>query len=81
MKKVLFVLGAFAAISLTACSGKVDCACDILIDNESQLEGVLLDASEFDGDCKDVKWADLDNAAWHNGATTFPSAVLKCTEK
>lgn len=90
MKKVLFVLGAFAAMSLVACSGKTDCACD-LVDSTGQLPTIhstdtdvngTLDVLEFDGDCKDVKWSNLpkdNNKDWASLETL--GYTLKCAEK
>ena len=88
MKKVLFLLGAFAAMSLVACSGKTDCACDLVnngVDpdylNVSHTEANgSLDVLEFDGDCKDVKWSDLPSSS-ANWASMSAFYTLKCAEK
>lgn len=90
MKKVLFVLGAFAAMSLASCSGKQDCACAI-VDSEGAIfvcsadyeenanynVGTSLDVKDFEGECTDVKWTDLTGSQWGDMGTDF---VLKCKE-
>ena len=89
MKKVLFVLGAFAAMSLVACSGKSDCACDILDETgnvyvhstDENVNGTL-DVLDFDGDCKDVKWSNLptdNNKDW--ASLEALNYTLKCDDK
>lgn len=87
MKKVLFVLGAFAAMSFVACSGKTDCACDLVSSDPSIYPNVShteangsLDVLEFDGDCKDVKWTDLPSSS-ANWASLAEFYTLKCAEK
>lgn len=89
MKKVLFVLGAFAAMSLVACSGKTDCACD-LVNSTGELPTIhstdadvngTLDVLEFDGDCKDVKWTDLKTSSKDWPSLAALGYTLTCAEK
>jgi hypothetical protein len=88
MKKVLFVLGAIGAMSLVACNGTKDCACDIydadglvwVTSTEAGVNGTL-DVLEFDGECEDATWKDLptdNDKHWAELATDF---TLKCKEK
>lgn len=87
MKKVLFVLGAFAAMSLVGCNSEKDCACDIynvdgIVEIRSTDDGVdsSLDVLEFDGECKDVNWSDLP-ASTHGWAVMAEFGYsLKCEE-
>lgn len=88
MKRVLFLLGAFAAMSLVGCNGTKDCACDIydvdgIVSVSSTDAGVngSLDVLEFDGECTDVTWANLPvtSHAWSEMAVE--GYTLKCSEK
>lgn len=89
MKKVLFVLGAFAAMSLVACSGKTDCACDLVntVDpstyptiSHTEANGTL-DVLEFDGECTDIVWSDLPSSSANWASMAVDGYVLKCAEK
>lgn len=92
MKKTLFVLGAFAAMSLVGCNGKNDCACAILdtegsvfVASEKYVKdadknkdvGTSLDVTDFDGECSDVVWEDLQSSKWAGMGSDF---ALKCKE-
>ncbi len=96
MKKALFLLGAFAAMSLVGCNGKNDCACAIL-DSDSKIFvcsadyeenanyniniGTTLDVIDFDGECIDVVWTDLPTNNDKEWATLNPKDyTLKCKE-
>ncbi len=89
MKKVLFVLGAIAAMSLVACNGTKDCACD-LIHNDGTLPTIrstddnvngTLDVLEFDGECTDVTWTDLPTSDKNWPELASMGYTLKCAEK
>ena len=91
MKKALFLLGAFAAMSLVGCNGKNDCACAIfdfegnisqasekyIVDADLNRAGTSLDVIDFDGECIDVVWTDLPDGRWLNMGSDF---TLKCKE-
>jgi len=88
MKRVLFLLGAFAAMSLVGCNGTKDCACDIydvdgIVSVSSTDAGVngSLDVLEFDGECTDATWADLSSSAAAWGEMAELGYTLKCSEK
>ncbi len=58
MKKTLFTLGAFALVALGfAACGNSDCTCKVSDDQGTAITSVKVE--DFDGDCDEVKWADL----------------------
>ncbi|MDR0970839.1 MAG: hypothetical protein LBM25_00430 [Bacteroidales bacterium] len=73
MKKILFVLGVFAALSFTACNTKSDCTCTMAYSGNSQ----SIDITDFDGDCKDINWDNI--PGWENGASL--GFTFECKDK